>query len=282
MGIFGRRTKLMQDDARALVCCAILTIQNEGRKAATSFVLTKNRAEYARQTLAKDWNISDWGTSLAVLERLSKISADNPVITEIFDHIIAKSQYEVVRGIFSPLKPDALPGLNLPRNFGHIWDSVTNNANSDIDAFMYFLSGADDANKTFHNITASALLNRINGGISGYEQAVRTLIVFGYSMDELSKIDNFCAWDLGRAGYIAKMAAAAGYIDEATSRQYMLAAGKLAYTVYLDWQQFLAAYFIGRSIMGGSAKDIGHFGDTISYLLKNKKSPYQKYPLKSA
>ena len=282
MGIFGRGNKISQDDARALVCCAILTVHNEGRKAAMSFAPQKNKEDYAKQVLAKDWDITNQGKSLVALEALSKAEADNLVVAEIFWHIISKSQYEVTRGIFAPIKMDALLGLNLSRNFGYLWEAVTNNANSDFDAFMHFLSGADDTNKTFHNITASALLNRINSSISGYEQAIRTLIVFGYSMEELSKIDNFSAWDLGRTGYLAKMAATAGFIDEVTLRQYMLEAGKLAYIIYLDWRQFLAAYFIGYSISGGSAKKIGDFGDTIQYLLKNKKSPYQKFPLKSA
>jgi hypothetical protein len=282
MGALGRGSRLTQDDVRALICCAILTVHSEGRKAAMSFAPPKNKTDYAKQTLAKDWDITNWGKSLIALERLSKAEADNLVVSEVFWHIIAKSQYEVTRGIFSPIKMGALPGLNLPRNFGYLWEAVTNNANSDIDAFMHFLSGADDANKTFHNITASALLNRINSSISGYEQAIRTLIVFGYSMEELSKIGNFSAWDLGRTGYLAKMAAAAGFINEATLRHHMLEAGKLAYVTYLDWRQFLAAYFIGYSISVGSAKGIGDYGDTIQYLLKNKKSPYQKFPLKSA
>jgi len=282
MGIFGRGNKLPSDDARALISCAILTVHNENNKAAMSFTLPKGKTDTSRQALAKDWNVIDWGTSLSLLEKLSRVDYDCLIIDEIFGHIIAESQYEITRGIFAPLKLDALPHLDLPHNFGNLWGDVTNNANSDIDAFMHFLSGADDANKTFHGITASALLNRINGGISGYEQAIRTLIVYGYSMDELSKIDNFSAWDLGRAGYIAKMANAAGFIDEATSRQYMLSAGKTVYKTYLDWRQFLAAYFIGHSVMQGSAKAIGGYSDTIQYLLRDKKSPYQKFPLKSA
>ena len=282
MGIFGRGNKMPQDDARALICCAILAVQDEGNKAAMSFVLPKNRAEHAKQVLAKDWGVTDWGTGLATLERFSGADMDTPFIDEIFGHIISKSQYEIVRGIFPALKQDVLQYLNLPRDFGRLWETVTNKANSDIDAFMHFLSGAEGANKTFHGITASALLNRINSSISGYEQAIRTLIVFGYSMEELSKIDNFRAWDLGRTGHLSKMAAAAGFIDDATSRQYMITAGKLAYRSYLDWRQFLAAYFIGHSIVAGSAKNVANFTDTINYLLKNKKSPYQKFPLKSA
>ena len=273
---------MSQDEARALICCAILTVHHEGQRYDMSFGISKSKAEYARQVLVKDWGINDWGTSLTILENFSKATADNPIITEIFENVIAKSQYEVVRSIFAPLKQDALLGLDLRRNFGHLWEAVTNNANNDIDVFLNYLNGKDEASKMFHNITASLLLNRINGGIAGYEQAIRTLILYGYSMEELSKIDNFCAWDIGRAGYLAKLAVAAGFIDEATSRQYMLAAGKLAYTTYLDWRQFLAAYFIGQGIMGGKAKDIGDFGDTIQYLIKNKKSPYQKFPLKSA
>jgi len=278
-GLFGRN-KISPDDARALISCAALTVHNEGRKAAMSFALPKNKAEHAKQVLAKDWNITDWGTSLVVLELLSKAQYDGLIIAEIFGHIIAQSQYEITRGIFTSVKQDVLPDLDLPHNFVHLWEAVTNNANSDIDAFMHFLSGADDANKTFHSITASALVNRINSGITGYEQAIRTLIVYGYSMEELSKIDNFSAWDLGRTGHIAKMAALAGFIDEPTVHQYMLSAGKRVYKAYVDWRQFLAAYFIGHSIVGGNPKEIGSFGDTIQYLLKNKKSPYQKFPLK--
>ncbi|MDR2183859.1 MAG: DUF1266 domain-containing protein [Clostridiales bacterium] len=273
---------MSQDDARALACCAILTAHNDGPKAAMSFVLPKSKADAVKQQLVKDWDVFDWGTSLALLERLSRADADCPVINEIFEHIIAKSQYEITRGIFAPLKQDALPGLDLPRNFENLWDAVTNNANSDMGAFMHFLSGAQGANKTFHSITASALLNRINAGISGYEKAIRTLIVYGYSMDELAKICDFSAWDLGRTGYLSKMAAVAGFIDETTSHQYMVSAGKLAYKAYLDWRQFLAAYFIGHSIVYGSAGAIGNFRDTVQYLLKHKKSPYQKFPLKSA
>ncbi|MCL2573150.1 MAG: DUF1266 domain-containing protein [Defluviitaleaceae bacterium] len=281
MGIFGRGNKLSQNDTRALVANAILTIQHEGHKAAMSFSLSKNKADQAKQILAKDWGITDWGTSMAMLERLSKAKADSHVIAEIFNELITKSQYEVVRGIFSPLKEDILLDLNLPENFLQLWDSLTNNANNDMDAFLYYLSGAEDANKTFHGITSSLLLSRINGGIKGYEQAIRTLGVYGFSMEELSKLDDFCAWDLGRVGYVAKMAAVAGHIDDAAARGYMVSAGKQAYASYTDWRQFLAAYFIGHGIMAGDAKKIGDYGDTIHHLLRNKKSPYQKFPLKT-
>jgi len=284
MSILGRGNKFSHEEARALVCCAILTVQNEGQsqKLVMNFALPKNKTAESKQSLAKAWDIDDWGTSLTVLEKISRADLDCLIIDEIFRHIISKSQYEITRGIFSPLKQDVLSNLNLPRNFVNLWDDVTNNANSDFDAFLHYLSGAEDANKTFHGITASALLNRINSAISGYEQAIRTLIVFGYSMDELARISNFCAWDIGRTGYLSKMAASAGFIDEPTSRGYMISAAKQAYTTYLDWRQFLAAYFIGHSIKHGNAKLVGDYGDTIQYLLKNKKSPYQKHPLKSA
>ncbi|MCL2375773.1 MAG: DUF1266 domain-containing protein [Defluviitaleaceae bacterium] len=244
--------------------------------------LPKRKADYAKQVLSEKWDVTDWGSSITLLEKLSKSENDNPLVSEIFGNIIEASQYEIIRGIFTPLKQDSLLGLDIPNYFGHLWKVSTNKANSDIAAFMDFLHGAEDANKTFHGITASMLLNRINSCISGYEQAMRSLTVSGYTREELTSISNFSAWDLGRCGYIAKLAATAGFIDNATAYQYMMTVGSSAYKTYRSWRQFLAAYFIGHSIIDGNAKGIEAFGETISYLLKDKKSPYQKFPLKFA
>jgi len=279
LSFLGNKHKVSPEETRALTCCAIMVVGSEGQKAVMSRDLPKRKADYAKQLLAEKWNVTDWGSSLASLEKLSKAEDTNPLISEIFTNAIEDSQYEIIRGIFAPLKHDSLLSLDIPKYFSHLWKSSTNKANSDIAAFMDFLNGAEDANKTFHGITASMLLSRINNSISGYEQAIRSLIVSGYTREELVAITNFSAWDLGRCGYLAKLAAIAGFIDDATSYQYMMAAGN-GLTPYSSWRQFLAAYFIGRSIMDGNAKGIEAFGETITYLLKDKKSPYQRFPLR--
>ena len=203
-------------------------------------------------------------------------------MAEIFNNIIAQHQYEVVRGIFAPLKPDILPDLDLAANFTHLWKTVTNNANDDMTAYLEHLANPDNerAGATFHNITTSALLHRINKSIKGYEMAVRSLTVFGYRPEELAEIDNFIAWDLGRCGHVARLAVHVGLLSEDEAWRHMTAAGTTVYATYRSWRQFLGAYFLGRGIDAG-ADDLGNFGDTVKYLLKDKKSPYQIYPLKS-
>ena len=150
-----------------------------------------------------------------------------------------------------------------------------------MDTFMTYLENPNSANSTFHNITASLLLSRINACIKGYETTLRSLAIYGFSLEELTKIDNFAAWDLAQGGHVSKLAAAEGFVDKTTAWEYMLTAGENAYRSYTSWRQFLGAYFIGWGMMDNKV-NIADFRDTIQYLLKNPKSPYHKLPLKSS
>ena len=280
MGTFGRANKLHPHEVRALVCCAIPMIYSEGRKSALAFGLPNRKPDYAKETLMRIWEISDRYDSLALLEKLSEANLQVPVISEIFDHIIKKFQYEIIRGVFTPIRSENLLDMNLPKNFQNLWTSSTSNANNDIKAFLSYLHNPGDTGSTFHNITASLLTSRLNNGVAGYEEAIRSLVVYGFSVDELTKIDNFSAWDLGRCGRVAALAVTASYLDKNTAWQYVLTAGKNAYSGYTSWRQFLAAYFIGRSVMNNS-DNFEDFRETIQYLVRDSKSPYQKFPLKS-
>ncbi|MCL2397589.1 MAG: DUF1266 domain-containing protein [Defluviitaleaceae bacterium] len=259
-----------------------MTLSAFGPKAVMRFNIPKHKPAYAREVLAETWEITDGTQAVAKIEQLAEANTTCPAVREVFDHIIAKNQSDIIRGIFTPIKGDALLGLNLPQNFVHLWRAATNNANEDIDAFMIFLNNPNEQvpGRTFHNITQAAVLARINKSIAGYEQAVRSLIVFGYSREELAKLSNFSAWDLGRCGHVAKMSALAGYISEAAAWRHMIAAGDAAYKTYNNWREFLAAYFIGRG-MAHTADGIADFGETIRFLLKDSKSPYRLFPLKS-
>ena len=278
MGIFSKKDELSGAHYRALVCCAIPIAANLGTKDLL-LPYPKIKPEFAAKTL-ESWDVKDGTTAIAAMESFCSAQAHNPIVSEIFDNIIQKNQYEIIRGIFTPIKQNDLLGLNLAQNFIKLWKSITNNANEDIEAFTDYLANPAE-NITFHNITQSVVLNRINTGVAGYERTIRSLIVFGCSMDEITKITNFCAWDLGRTGFVAKMSVAAGFIDSDTAWKYMLKAGDDAYKTYISWRQFLAAYFLGRGMaLTQKEQEIGEFGDIIGYLLKHKKSPYRISPLK--
>jgi len=268
--MFGRKDNLSTAQRNALACCAVLIVQDFGAKAVM-------RMDIAGQKTPPP------ADAVLQIEKLAAANDQVPFIREVFDHIIMPNQYEVVRGIFQPIKPDALPDLDLPANFPNLWKVVTNNANEGMDAYLAYLADPGDSRPgaTFHNITTSAVLHRINKCIRGYELAVRSLTVFGYRFEELAEIENIAAWDLARCGHVARIAANAGAISTDDAWRHMEAAGKAAYMQYNSWRQFLAAYFLGRG-MSLCTDDLGDFGDTVRYLLKDKKSPYQLYPLKSS
>lgn len=272
MGIFKRDNGLTEAKLRALICSAIEVMHiegsNKGYKAVMGLGLSKNIKKGP-------------GFSLALLDRLAKGQDESLISQEIFDHVIKKYQYEIIRGTFVPIGRQGLLALNLPSNTPRFWESLTNNANSNIDPFLSFLKGQDDGGAQLHNITLATLLKRIDYMVGEYLKTLRSLVVFGFSLDELAKIDNLCAWDYGRAGFVAKKALSDGHIDKDKAWGYMLAAGNDVYAKYASWKQFLAAFFIGRCMVIG-VDDIADYSDTIRFLMKNRKSPYKKYPLRTS
>ena len=278
MNIFKRANRLSAAQGRALACCAVPILQTEGAKFIRTFGISKakGKVEY-RNKLMSDLNILNEKEAETVVSNFASGRVHEPLISEIFTNIIKERQYEIVRGIFSPLKQNDLHNLDLPSNFKNVWADSTNSANEDIGAFMDFLSSTDQ-NSTFHKITSSSLLNRLNKAIKGYENTFRALIVFGYSQEELMVLSDFKAWDLGRCGYIGRIAANNNLIGTNEVWDYMLKAAVCAAKSYHGWRAFLAAYFLGCGIACPDIK-IGDFRDGINFLLKNNKSPYRKYPL---
>lgn len=281
--MFGRKSNFSSAQYRGLISCAVMIMGDLGPKGILRFDLAGQKPAFAQNALAKTWEISDADKAVAVMARLVKGEDQTPAVAEVFEHIIKENQYEIARGIFAPIKQEGLANLDLPKNFVNFWKSVTNNANEDIDDFIGFLENPAEARQsaTFHNITLSLVLSRLNKYVKGYETALRALRVFGYTTEELLSISNFAAWDLGRCGHIAKMAAFAGYISEDEAWKFLLAVGDEVYKTHDRWRQFLAAYFLGRC-MAYSADDMENFGDIMRFLLKDKKSPYRIFPLKNA
>ena len=266
-----------------MVCAAVLIIKDFGAKNALRLDIAGVKPAVAQEILAKSYDIADGDSAIAVLERFSRADAQNLVISEVFEHIIAQNKYEIARSIFAPIKQEHIADLNLPTNFPNFWKSVTNNANADLDTFMKFLRNPESAEQssTFHNITLSAVVGRLNKHIKGYETTMRALSVFGYTADELMNINSFEAWDLGRCCYLARLAAHCGFITEEQAWQFIETSGTATYKTYVDWRQFLAAHFLGRG-MTHSADDIVDYNETLAYVLRDKKSPLKLYPLKNA
>jgi len=276
--MFARKSGFSAAQNTALISCAILVIQELGPKAIMRMDISQ-KPILSQNILSKNFDIKDEAGAKAFLENLATANNHTPLVAEVFDNVISNSQYEIIRGIFSPLKQDAITRLDLAKNFRCLWQNATNDA--DMPAFLDFLNNPQDGQGAiFHNITASAILSRINKCVKGYETAIRSLKVFGYTPEELVKINTFIAWDIGRCGYVARLCVNAGYIVADDAWKYMQIAGRAAYVAYTSWRQFLAAYFLGRC-MYYSADDMGNFGENIRFLLKDKKSPYSWYPLRT-
>jgi len=260
-----------------------MIVKEFGEKNALRLDLAGLKPTAAQEILSKSYDITDADSAIALLERLAHADGHNPAISEVFEHIIAQNRYEIARSIFAPIRQDNLVDLNIPTNFRQFWKSVTNNANANLDAFMDYLLNPEttEQNATFHNITISAVVGRLNKHIKGYEQSLRALSVFGYDTDELTSISTFVAWDLGRCSYLARMAAHCGYINEDVALQYMDRVGTAAYKTYTDWRQFLGAQILGRNMVL-TADDMVDYNQTLIHLLRDKKSPFKQYPLKIA
>ncbi|MCL2377292.1 MAG: DUF1266 domain-containing protein [Defluviitaleaceae bacterium] len=105
---------------------------------------------------------------------------------------------------------------------------------------------------------------------------------YSYSKQELSDINRFEAWDLGRAVSIAKMCVNSGYLAEEEVWPYIEKAASSTAQIYSNWKEFLAAYAFGRALgYGGHPDDLRR---TIHYLLRDVNSPYKdtEFPKKEA
>jgi len=278
-----RFTKLSVSQQRGLICGAVMIAKEFGEKNVLRLDVAGLKPSAAQEILSKSYDITDTNSAVAVLEHLVNADGHNPAISEVFEHIIAQNKYEIARSIFAPIRQENLVDLDIPTNFQHFWKSVTNNANANLDAFMDYLLNPEtsEQNATFHNITISAVVGRLNKHIKGYEQTLRSLGVFGYDAEELTSISTFVAWDLGRCSYLVRLASHCGYIAEDVALQYLENVGVAVYKVYVDWRQFLGALLLGRGMVQ-TADDMVDYNQALSHLLRDKKSPFKLYPLKNA
>ncbi|MCL2168844.1 MAG: DUF1266 domain-containing protein [Defluviitaleaceae bacterium] len=113
--------------------------------------------------------------------------------------------------------------------------------------------------------------------VLGYEEAYYTLTNIAkdvrYTPEKVEAVRNFEAWDLGRTVFIARNVAHMGFITEAEGWAYIEAASNLASRTYFDWNEFLAAYYLGRGLTYGG-KIQGGFAE-VELLLRHDTNPFK-------
>ena len=101
-----------------------------------------------------------------------------------------------------------------------------------------------------------------------------------FSPEEMSAIDNFAAWDLGRVAMIGRYSVAFGYITEEQAWPFIEQAAQTASKIYKDWAQFFQAYALGRALAYGGNGAYDYLSYEIAYLLYNENSPVKQHNFK--
>jgi len=101
-----------------------------------------------------------------------------------------------------------------------------------------------------------------------------------FPFEELSVIDNFAAWDLGRVAMIARYSVAFGYLSEDEAWPFIEEAAQIASNIYRDWAQFFQAYALGRALGYGGHGTYDYLSFEIAYLLYNENSPVKQHDFK--
>lgn len=88
------------------------------------------------------------------------------------------------------------------------------------------------------------------------------------------------SWDVGRLVMITRSCYEMGYITEEEAWAYIDQAYDKCQATYSDWKDAAAGYIIGRSMWGGVNTSLYGIMGIANGLLKDKESPWLKYPLK--
>ena len=132
----------------------------------------------------------------------------------------------------------------------------------------------DNFDPTDAELNAAGLdANRFHQGIDALYWAVDMLTFdFDFTPEELEAIESLVAWDYGRVAFIARYAAAAGFISEEVAWIYIEEAAQYITDIYHDWYQFTAAYIMGRALAMGN--DSWDMIEVLEYFLEHRDSPF--------
>jgi hypothetical protein len=268
------RPEYTVEQRRALTTSAILMGIHVGAYGIRRFGIPDDwgfTVEHAKDVIGENWwGIYDKAEAIKTMEYLSVADGHAPVANEIFKELIAKGRMEP---------------LGMEKDFDEILektaDASFNRAQSGLPEFLEANSIPEEQEQVegaFNYLARVHYVNRINHALENYPKAIKWLLRYGYTKDELKNIDNFSAWDYGRCGFVAQHAHKCGYITEDDAWEYMLTAGANAAKDYQTWRGFLAAYFIGRFLVYDE-EGIKDFNEHADYLLNHPYSVYNDFPL---
>lgn len=112
----------------------------------------------------------------------------------------------------------------------------------------------------------------INSSLNCFFVAYELLLELGYTKEELAKVKTTAAWDLMRTSMVARTTYNLTYISIQKMWSYMDIAEQHTTKLYSSWRECVATFIFGRAL-GYHADSIAH-KDTLNFLLKDEKSPY--------
>lgn len=110
------------------------------------------------------------------------------------------------------------------------------------------------------------------------QQHHRFRIIYHYR-DVIDQV-GIAAWDIGRATFLARMAATSGYIDEEEAWETVMAYGTMARRIFSNWFQFAHSYLIGRQYSLKNLNDASgiKYLNATKFLLTDPESPWCRHP----
>ena len=233
--------------------------------------------------LAYMWRITDDGDStLETLDLLANAKSGTQIAQEMYTHFVA-TQPRMKDGHLDTylmktqfnMTMDKLPdlmGLQATLKF-----CVSNSAEAAEDYIQaHSIVNDGDKEQVRRQAALEYLVAFINRCVKAYEATYYTLTNMKkehrYSKADLDAIQNFEAWDYGRTAYVARNAAALGYITQAEAMPYIKQAAENASKAYNGWREYIAAYYLGRTLSYGGEMRI--FAD-IEVLFNEGTSPFE-------
>jgi len=248
------------EQRRLLAFGAILPLQNY--EAATVLQL-KNSKFDIEVMLDSYWGIKGREDAVPVIELLMSATNHTPFADDIYQTLVKT-------GKLNPLTLEDLQDITGLEN------AFQASAERCYDLSQLPEDLTEEEQHTFYWTVASELAARANEGLKAYAVAKDILLDLGCTEAELEAVNSTAAWDLGRAGSIARFCVKLGYIAEDEAWKVMQIAADNATSIYKNWREWLAGYVIGRALGYGNDSK-GEYG-TFYFFLKQELSPYQEIP----
>jgi hypothetical protein len=115
--------------------------------------------------------------------------------------------------------------------------------------------------------------------VEGYEEALESIaedipLLFPFAQ----KCNTLLAWDLERAGYLARIYRALGWIDDAELWDWLKKTADAIKAVFPVWEEYFASILVGRAV---AFRFDYHVTATAQEVFSEGQEIFKKYPIKS-